>query len=173
MRTSLEQRGFGNAQWEVGVRTGEGRATTAQPTVTRSAAGTAVAELRRRPGARYVVVGGFVYAFELAAIVVAQRAGMGPVAAVAVSYWLGLMLSFIMQKLFTFGDTRTHHRVLVPQLAAFSGLVLFNFGFTILMTKLLHHDLPVVVVRTLALGITTMWNFSLYKARIFKVAVID
>lgn len=130
-------------------------------------------ELRRRQGVRYVVVGGTTYVFELAVIVVAQRFGAGAVFAVALSFWLGLLLSFTLQKLVTFGDRRTHHRILVAQVLAFSLLVLFNFGFTVGMTKLMEHLLPVVVIRTLVIGITTLWNFYLYKTRIFRVPVID
>jgi len=48
--------------------------------------------------------------------------------------------------------------------------VLFNFGFTLALTKLLEHVLPAVVTRTLAVGMTTLWNFYLYKTRIFKSA---
>jgi putative flippase GtrA len=131
------------------------------------------AELLKRPGVRYIVVGGCTYAFELAVIVVAQHEGMSAVWSVALSFWFGLLVSFVLQKLITFGDRRTHHRVVLPQLGAFSALVLFNFGFTVLMTKLLQHVMPVVAVRTLALGITTIWNFYLYKTRIFRVPIID
>ena len=131
------------------------------------------AELRKRPGVRYVVVGGCTYAFELAVIVLAQHEGVSAVWSVALSFWLGLLVSFVLQKLITFGDRRTHHRVVLPQLGAFSALVMFNFGFTVLMTKLLQHVMPIVAVRTLALGITTIWNFYLYKTRIFRVPVID
>src|SRR6202022_1655783 len=113
------------------------------------------------------------YACELVVLVVAQQAGASAIVAVAISFWLGLLISFTLQKLVAFGDTRTHHRVLVPQIAAFSLLVLFNFGFTILVTKLLQDELPTVVIRTLALGVTTIWNFYLYKTRIFSVPVID
>ena len=129
--------------------------------------------LRRHPVVRYVIVGGCTYAFELAVIVLATHEGMSAVWSVALSFWLGLMVSFVLQKLITFGDRRTHHRVVVPQLAAFSALVMFNFGFTLLVTKLFQHVMPVVVVRTLALLITTIWNFWLYKTRIFRVAVVD
>jgi putative flippase GtrA len=131
------------------------------------------AELQKRPGVRYVVVGSCTYAFELAVIVLAQHAGMTAVWAVALSFWLGLLVSFILQKLITFGDRRTHHRVVLPQIAAFSALVMFNFGFTVLMTKLFQHVMPVLAVRTLALGITTIWNFYLYKTRIFRVPIVD
>lgn len=131
------------------------------------------AEIRKRPGVRYVIVGGCTYAFELAVIVVAQDAGMSAVWSVALSFWFGLLVSFVLQKLITFGDRRTHHRVVLPQIGAFSALVMFNFVFTVVMTKLLQHVMPVVAVRTLALGITTIWNFYLYKTRIFRVPIID
>jgi len=130
-------------------------------------------ELRQWPVARYIVVGLCTYAFELGLIEIAIHEGMAAVPAVALSFWFGLLLSFTVQKLFTFGDRRTHHRVVLPQIAAYSALVLFNFGFTLLVTKLLQHDLPVVEVRTLALGITTIWNYWLYKTRIFQVAIVD
>ena len=131
------------------------------------------AELRQRPGARYVVVGGTTYALEIAVILIAHHDGVGPILSVALSYGVGLLVSFTLQKLFTFGDRRTHHKVVLPQITAFSALVAFNFGFTLGVTQLLQHDMPLVVVRTLALGITTIWNFYLYKTRIFRVPLVD
>jgi putative flippase GtrA len=100
--------------------------------------------------------------------VVAQKLGASAVIAVGTSFWSGLIVSFLLTKLVTFGDKRMHHKVLLPQVAAFTLLVLFNFGFTLLVTKLLSSFVPAVVTRTIALGITTIWNFYLYKTRIFK-----
>ncbi len=120
------------------------------------------------PFGRYLMIGGSVYVFELVVIVIAQYGGASSLVAVGLSFWLGLIVSFILQKFVTFGDTRTHHRVLIPQLVAVSLLVVFNFGFTLLVTKLLENVLPPVVTRTIALGITTIWNFYLYRTRIFK-----
>ncbi len=117
---------------------------------------------------RYLVIGISVYIFELVVIVVAQAAGASAVIAVGLSFWLGLIISFLLQKLITFGDKRMHHKILIPQVIAFSLLVFFNFGFTVLVTKLLVSFIPAVLTRTLALGITTLWNFYLYKTRIFK-----
>lgn len=122
----------------------------------------------QRPFGRYLVIGGSVYLFELVVIVVAVQLGAGPVLAVGLSFWLGLVVSFVLTKFVTFRDRRTHHRILLPQIIAVSLLVLFNFGFTLLVTDLLSNTAPVVVTRTLALGITTIWNFYLYKTRIFK-----
>lgn len=127
-----------------------------------------IKELLKHPGYRYLIVGGSVYVFELVVIVVAQKLGQSAVVAVGLSFWLGLIVSFGLQKIVTFSDKRLHHKILLPQILAFSLLVLFNFGFTLLVTKLLASYIPAVLTRTLALGITTIWNFYLYKTRIFK-----
>ncbi len=126
----------------------------------------------QRPGYRYLLVGGSVYLLELLVIVAAQQLGAAAVVAVGLSFWSGLVISFGLQKLVTFGDNRVHHTVLLPQIAAFSVLVLFNFGFTLLVAKFLSPFLPAVVTRTVALGITTIWNFYLYKTHIFLKPVI-
>jgi putative flippase GtrA len=125
---------------------------------------------------RYLVVGVSAYIIELAVIYVALTLGTSAVVAVALSFWTGLLFSFTLQKLFTFGDRRIHHKILLPQIAAFCMLVLFNFCFTIGMTKLFAHLLPAVVTRTMAIGITTIWNFYIYKTQVFgksESAVID
>jgi putative flippase GtrA len=119
---------------------------------------------------RYLVIGTSVYALELLIIVVAQQLGASAVVAVGLSFWIGLGISFGLQKLVTFGDKRLHHKVLIPQIAAYCLLVLFNFGFTILVTDLLSPPVPPVITRTLALANTTIWNFYLYKTRIFKTS---
>jgi putative flippase GtrA len=120
------------------------------------------------PLRRYIFVGGSVYLLELAVIVAAQNLGASAVLAVGLSFWIGLAVSFGLQKVVTFGDKRRHRKILIPQIIAYGLLVLFNFGFTLLVTKLLADAMPAVASRTLALGITTIWNFYLYKARIFK-----
>ncbi len=127
-----------------------------------------LAELLKRPGVRYLLVGGSVYVFELVIIIVAQYYGASAVAAVAYSFILGTLVSFLLQKLVTFGDKRMHHKILVPQFLAACALIAFNFGFTLLVTKLLTNILPAVVSRTLALLTTTIWNFYLYRTKIFK-----
>lgn len=123
--------------------------------------------LLAKPGHRYILVGGSVYVLELAVIIVAQKLGASALVAVAISFWIGLVVSFTLQKLVTFGDKRTHRRVLVPQMLAFTALVLFNFGVTLLVTKLLSHIIPAVATRTLAIGMTTIWNYYLYRTKIF------
>ena len=123
--------------------------------------------LAGHPGLRYLTIGGSIYVLELVIIIIAQYLGASAVLAVGLSFWIGLVVSFGLQKLVTFNDSRLHHRVLIPQLAAFSLLVLFNFGFTLAVTRLVGNHAPAVVSRTIALGLTTIWNFYLYKTRIF------
>jgi putative flippase GtrA len=125
--------------------------------------------LMKRPLYRYIVIGGSVYILELLTILIAQHLGASALLAVGLSFWLGLIVSFILQKLVTFSDKRAHHKVLIPQIIAFSLLVLFNFMFTLLVTKLLSPQMPAVITRTIALCITTIWNFYLYKTKIFKI----
>jgi putative flippase GtrA len=127
-----------------------------------------IKQMLQRPGYRYLLIGGSVYAFELAVIVAAQQLGATPVWAVAISFCLGTLVSFFLQKLVTFGDRRMHHRILIPQMVATALLIVWNLGFSVLLTKALQDHLPAVVTRTLALGVTTIWNFYLYKTRIFK-----
>ena len=125
-------------------------------------------ELLKKPGYRYLIIGGSIYVLELAIIVIAQWLGASPVWAVAISFCLGTLVSFFLQKLVTFGDKRMHHKILIPQMAATGLLILWNLGFSVLVTKLLQKHLPAVATRTIALAITTIWNFYLYKTRIFK-----
>lgn len=117
---------------------------------------------------RYIVIGVSIYLFELLVIYVARLMGASNLLSVGLSFWLGLLVSFGLQKIVTFGDKRFHHRILIPQLIAFSLLVLVNFGFTLLVTQLIGGLLTPFIARTIALGITTLWNFYLYKTRIFK-----
>lgn len=125
--------------------------------------------LRAKPELlHYLIVGVSVYLLELVVIVVAQLLGAKPVVAVGISFWTGLVVSFLLQKFVTFGDKRVHHKVLLPQILAFSLLVLWNFLFTIGVTALLAGIIAPTITRTLALAVTTIWNFYLYKTRIFR-----
>jgi putative flippase GtrA/LmbE family N-acetylglucosaminyl deacetylase len=116
---------------------------------------------------RYIVIGLSVYLFELGVIYTAQHAGANPLVAVSLSFWLGLLVSFALQKFVTFRDHRMHHQIVLTQFATVTALVIGNFCFTLLVTELLRPFVPAAVSRTIALGITTLWNFYLYKTRIF------
>ena len=118
---------------------------------------------------RYLIIGLSVYLIEILTIVVAQKLGASGVVAVGLSFWIGLVIAFCFQKVVVFNNKRLHHRILAPQILAFLVLVLFNFCFTILVTKLLSPPIPAVFSRTIALAISTFWNYYLYKSHIFSV----
>jgi putative flippase GtrA len=117
---------------------------------------------------RYLVVGVGVYLLEIGVILIAQSTGASNVVAVALAFWIALGVSFLLQKFFTFGDKRTQRKVVAGQLLAVTALVLWNFGFTVLFTKLTTDLFPATVARTIALAITTLWNFQLYRTSIFR-----
>jgi putative flippase GtrA len=127
-----------------------------------------VAIVLKKPFVRYLLVGGGVYALELLVIITGQRAGLAAVPAVALAFWVGLLVSFVLQKFVTFGDHRTHHKIVLKQFLAVSLLVVWNFLFTIVVARLLAQHAPATVTRSIALLITTLWNFYLYKTSIFR-----
>ncbi|MEI8339027.1 MAG: GtrA family protein [bacterium] len=116
---------------------------------------------------RYLVIGGSVYLLEMIIILLAQQLGASAVMAVAISFWVGLVVSFALTKFVTFSDNRKHARIVVPQMLAFGLLVLFNFGFALFVAKILSNTFPAVVNRTISVCIATIWNYFLYKKHIF------
>jgi len=124
--------------------------------------------LLKRPFVRYLIVGGGVYMLELGVILIAQAGGASPVSAVAISFWSGIVISFLLQKFVTFQDKRMHHKIFLRQVLSVGLLVGWNFFFTIAVTWLLQARLPPTVTRTIALCITTLWNFYLYRTSIFR-----
>lgn len=125
-------------------------------------------QLMRHRTYRYLLIGGSVYVLEMVTIIIAQGLGADAILSVGVSFGIGIVASFMLQKFVTFGDNRTQHKVLATQIIAFVLLVLFNFAFTLFMTGILAATIPATIARTLILGITTVWNFYLYKTRIFR-----
>lgn len=121
-----------------------------------------------RPLYRYLIVGSSVYLFELIIIFGSLAMGASNLVAVSLSFWLGLILSFWLQKIVAFNDKRLSHKVLVPQIVAVCVLVGWNYGFTLFVTSFLAPAVPAAISRTVALLVTTTWNFYLYKTRIFK-----
>ena len=107
------------------------------------------------------------YLLEMIIILLAQQLGASAVMAVAISFWVGLVVSFALTKFVTFSDNRKHARIVVPQMLAFGLLVLFNFGFALFVAKILSNTFPAVVNRTISICITTIWNYFLYKKHIF------
>lgn len=137
--------------------------------------------------ARYLFVGGASYAIELGVMYLLLFIGLSSVMSVGVAFWFGLLVAFFLQKAFTFKDSGTSKKRTTLQFALYGALVAFNYVFTLLLVAYsdtiggavfgLVKNLPIVgdiesfnllFTRSLALGITIIWNFLLYRHVIFK-----
>ena len=88
--------------------------------------------------------------------------GLGDIQAVAISYWLGLVVAFLLQKVFTFRNKHFSAKHLLRQGVGYGALVLWNYGFTLIFVATLRHKLSIFIVRTLAILCITLWNYRLY-----------
>ena len=116
---------------------------------------------------RYLAAGGTSYALELAVLFVLTGLGMSSIWAVALAFWVGFFVAFVLQKTFAFQGAETGKKKTAVQLALYGLLVAFNYGFTIAFVGIFdEHSL--FITRTIALVITTFWNFFLYKFVVFR-----
>ena len=117
---------------------------------------------------RYIIVGGTSYAIELTVLLLLVHVfDFNTTLAVSIGFWLGLVISFLLQKFLAFKNTDTRARRLTIQTVYYALLVLFNYGFTLLFVHLLEPFIDLSIARTLALIITTAWNYIIYKKVIF------
>ena len=117
---------------------------------------------------RYIIVGGTSYAIELTVLLLLVHVlHFNTTLAVSIGFWLGLVISFLLQKFLAFKNTNTRARRLTIQTVYYALLVLFNYGFTLLFVHLLEPFIDLSIARTLALIITTAWNYIIYKKVIF------
>lgn len=126
------------------------------------------ARLQDSQPVRYIFIGGVSYIIEMIALLTcAYILLFSPELSVACSFWVGLIVSFLLQKYIAFNNKSSHKKVIGRQAVLYGLLVLFNYGFTIAFVSLSVDILGLVIARTLALGITTTWNYFVYK-QIFK-----
>lgn len=125
-------------------------------------------DFRHHTLVRYIVIGGTAYAIELLCIYTLRAILHDDVLAVGISFWIGLIVSFVLQKVIAFKNHNKTPRMLARQVATFSLLVLVNYVFTLAVVALTANIVSLFVARTVALIITTGWNFIIYKKIIFK-----
>ena len=117
---------------------------------------------------RYIIVGGTSYAIEFTVLLLLVHVlHFNTTLAVSIGFWLGLVISFLLQKFLAFKNTDTRARRLTIQTVYYALLVLFNYGFTLLFVHLLEPFIDLSIARSLALIITTAWNYIIYKKVIF------
>lgn len=121
-------------------------------------------------GFRYLITGGLGFLAELITIWIAKGVfSASSLVAVGISFWVGMLASFIMQKLFTFQNKQRTAVALTRQTLSFAILVFINYGFTLGFVALVD---PIwsspELARAIALIITTAWNYLAYRFIIFR-----
>ncbi|MEI7674914.1 MAG: GtrA family protein [bacterium] len=113
---------------------------------------------------RYIVVGGSAYVSEMSVIFFCKNViGMTNVEAVALSYWFGLAIGFLLQKVITFGNLDRRFHILGKQMIMYGILVGFNYALNLLAVNIFAHSSNVYLVRTLVILFCTFINFPVYK----------
>ncbi|MEI8187844.1 MAG: GtrA family protein [Candidatus Saccharibacteria bacterium] len=113
---------------------------------------------------RYIVVGGFAYVSEMFVIFICVHIfNFSNVVAVAISYWFGLVIAFLLQKLITFGNRDARLHILGKQVFIYCVLVAFNYSLTILAVNQFTQYASVYEVRTLVILFVTVVNYNVYK----------
>ena len=117
---------------------------------------------------RYLVVGGTAYLIEMVSLyVLHNNFGFSSLAAVAISFWIGFIVAFFLQKFVAFQNHDKRPHVIASQLVGYAALVAWNYGFTLLAVKYFASHGSVFLIRTVVILIVTLWNYSIYKV-LFK-----
>jgi putative flippase GtrA len=125
-------------------------------------------QLRTNRLVRYVVVGAAAYLIEMGALFLLQEVvRLSGVASVAISFWIGFVVAFVLQKYVAFQHRDARPKVLVRQLAIYSVLVAWNYIFTLAIAHFFANIASIFVLRTIVILIVTVWNFAVYRL-VFK-----
>lgn len=112
---------------------------------------------------RYMVVGGSAYVIEMTSLYILRYVlGLSALVAVAISFWIGFVAAFTLQKVITFKNYDRGIASISKQILGYSTLVAFNYAFTLLAVNLLQTTLNVMAIRTLTIATITLWNFYIY-----------
>jgi putative flippase GtrA len=117
---------------------------------------------------RYIVVGGTSYVFELSALlIIVYPLHQSRTLGTAISYWIGLGVAFGLQKLIAFRNYERQLKTLTRQSLLYGLLTFWNYFFTIAVVSLFSQDY-LIISRTAALLMMSLWNYWLYKKVIFR-----
>jgi putative flippase GtrA len=117
---------------------------------------------------RYIIVGLTAYVAEIVVIFsLKDYLNLSDTVSVAIAFWIGLVVSFVLQKFATFKNNDTSAFATSSQVVTYALLVIVNYLFTLAFVGLANGLLGVYVARTIALGVTTTWNYFIYKRVVF------
>lgn len=121
-----------------------------------------------KPIVRYVLAGGLSYVIELSFLLFLHGVfSLNVEASTAIAFWVGLTVSFLLQKTFAFKDYQKNLGAISKQLGAYATLVMVNYVFTLTLVSILPSRF-VIISRTVALIVTTAWNYHFYNKYIFS-----
>jgi putative flippase GtrA len=104
------------------------------------------------------------YLTEMAVILFFKKIiGLNNVESVAVSYWFGLVVAFLLQKIVTFGNLDKRLHIVGKQMVMYAVLVGFNYALNLLAVDIFAKNSNVYLVRTLVIIFCTLINFPAYK----------
>lgn len=113
---------------------------------------------------RYIIAGFAAYLIEMGALFVLRSVfGLDPVAAVAISFWVGFVAAFVLQKFLAFRQHDARPRVIVRQVVIYSALVAWNYVFTLLVAHFFANVASIFVLRSVVILVVTSWNFAVYR----------
>lgn len=117
---------------------------------------------------RYLIVGGSAYLIEMFSLYILKHVlNLSSLKAVAISFWIGLVAAFILQKYITFQNYDKKLHILGSQIVFYSMLVAFNYVLTLYAVKIFSGSFSVFVIRTAVIIFSTGINFLVYRI-IFK-----
>lgn len=118
---------------------------------------------------RYLLAGGSSYLVEITVLAAfIHLLDIDLKVSVSVSFFVGLAVSFLAQKIYAFKSTSKAKQLLASQATLYLLLVGVNYLFTVWFVLFAHAYIGALAARTIALIITTTWNFFIYKKIIFK-----
>jgi len=117
----------------------------------------------------YLVVGIGSFLIEMAALYFFKEVlRFSDLLSVGISFWIGFVVAFILQKIVTFKNKDKTVKTVGKQMVVYAALAGWNYIFTLGLVGFFADTTSVFWVRTVAIGITTIWNFVLYRTIIFK-----
>jgi putative flippase GtrA len=128
--------------------------------------------LSKHTGIRYLFVGGTSYAFELSALLLVHHLTGSRSLATAISFWVGFLIAFVLQKLVAFQEYSKEIKALTKQGVLYGVLNLWNYIFTIAFVSFFP-DKYLILSRTVALVLMASWNYVIYRKIIFRESVKD
>ena len=119
--------------------------------------------------ARYLFIGLASYVIEMIVLFILHNIiGLLSLISVGISYWVGLIASFLLQKYVTFENHEKRTHLLARQIFVYTALVIFNYVVTLLLTRFGDKYISLYIIRTSAIILATCWNFPIYKYVIFR-----